>query len=383
MVSLRSCVITCGAGLYGDSATRICNNCPADCPTCVSPTQCQSCSATLYLSFGACLPTCPNLTYANNASRTCVFAISCPPGLYGNGETQSCSSICPVKQYANNLSKLCLDCPQTCASCSSPEICLTCVTNAAFSNVTKQCYQFCSPTNPYKYNLTCFLTCPNNTYLDFTNVNCQACNSICKTCSLIATNCTSCTTGYLTNFTCIEKCPAGFYGLNQSCLICTSNVSACSNPLKFTVKSTSENFQNVVYIQFNQLAKITGDPTSFITINLRPARLLQAGLINGGLQFTSTVMPDGTIRLVLNPGITLNNPSFTITINDPSKISSASGDSLESLQASLDNIILINYPAGTTEDAPLVVAGTVLSVFMIILLFTVILCTPISSFLTL
>ena len=53
-----------------------------------------------------------------------------------------------------------------------------------------------------------------------------------------------------------------------------------------------------------------------------PTRLLQSGLVNNGLQFTSTVMPDGTIKLVLSPGITLNNPSFTVSINDPSKISS-------------------------------------------------------------
>lgn len=136
-----------------------------------------------------------------------------------------------------------------------------------------------------------------------------------------------------------------------------------------------------MYLTFNQQTKVNGDPTKFITLQLSP-RLLQASLVNGGLPFTATVMSDGTIRLVLSPGLTLQNPSFKVVINNPAMITSANGQTLQVLQASLDNIILNNYPAGTTSDAPLVIAGTILAIFMIILLITVLLCTPSPIFLT-
>jgi hypothetical protein len=46
-------------------------------------------------------------------------------------------------------------------------------------------------------------------------------------------------------------------------------------------------------------------------------------------------MDDGTIKIILAPGLTLTNPSFTVAINDPSKIRTANGDSLQSLQSSI------------------------------------------------
>jgi hypothetical protein len=119
-----------------------------------------------------------------------------------------------------------------------------------------------------------------------------------------------------------------------------------------------------------------------VSLNLKPTRLLQGGLVNGGLQYTSEVMPDGTIKLTLAPGVSLTNPSFTVSINDPSLITTASGQTLQTLTASLDKIALSNYPAGSTTDAPLIIAGTVLSVFMLILLAAVFLCTPLPVFLT-
>jgi len=42
-------------------------------------------------------------------------------------------------------------------------------------------------------------------------------------------------------------------------------------------------------------------------------------------------MPDGTIKLILSPDVSLTNPSFTIKINDPSRIRTPSGNSLQTL----------------------------------------------------
>jgi len=134
---------------------------------------------------------------------------------------------------------------------------------------------------------------------------------------------------------------------------------------------------------FNQQTIVRGDPSQFLSLNLRPGRLLQASIANSGVQFTTQVMDDGTIKIILAPGITLTNPSFTIAINDPSKITTTSGDSIQSLQSTIDNVRIKTYPAGSGADAPLVVAGTVLSIFMLILLALVFLCTPLPVFLTL
>lgn len=155
---------------------------------------------------------------------------------------------------------MCTNCPQTCQSCQSTSVCLTCITNAAFSNQTKQCYLFCNPSAIYSYNGTCFSSCPNGTYLDYTNINCQACNSICSTCSFSATNCTSCSSKYLYNFTCLSQCPTNMYGSNGTCLVCTSSVTSCSKPLTFSVTTSTENYQTVVYLTFNQKTTINGKP---------------------------------------------------------------------------------------------------------------------------
>lgn len=42
-----------------------------------------------------------------------------------------------------------------------------------------------------------------------------------------------------------------------------------------------------------------------------------------------------------------------------------------------------SYPPGATTDAPLIIAGTILSIFMLILLGLIFICTPLPVFLTL
>jgi proprotein convertase subtilisin/kexin type 5 len=54
-VSTRNCVTNCGAGLFGDTATRTCKDCDPKCPTCLSLSECLTCTSGLYLSFGVCL----------------------------------------------------------------------------------------------------------------------------------------------------------------------------------------------------------------------------------------------------------------------------------------------------------------------------------------
>lgn len=248
-----------------------------------------------------------------------------------------------------------------------------------YSNVTAKCYAFCDPILQLSFNGQCYSTCPDGSYLDFTNVYCQVCNSICKTCFGSATNCTACEGAYLYNNTCLSSCPSNHYNLNNTCEVCTSSVPSCSKPLTFETVTRTENYQSVIYLKFNQDVKVNGDPSSFISLNLNVNRRLQSysSLVNNGLPYTAQVMPDGTIKIVLDPSVTIKNPSFTVSINDPSKITTASGASLQSLEAVVKDIVLNSYPPGTTSDAPLVVAGNVLAVSMLIITAAVFLFTPV------
>jgi hypothetical protein len=42
-------------------------------------------------------------------------------------------------------------------------------------------------------------------------------------------------------------------------------------------------------------------------------------------------MDDGTIKIILASGVSLTNPSFTVSVTDPTQIISSSGASLQSL----------------------------------------------------
>lgn len=67
-------------------------------------------------------------------------------------------------------------------------------------------------------------------------MKCNPCNNVCLTCSLIATNCTTCnsTSGFpylnktTSSSTCLAQCPSGMYpDSNQSPTLCVSCVGPC------------------------------------------------------------------------------------------------------------------------------------------------------------
>ena len=100
-------------------------------------------------------------------------------------------------------------------------------------------------------------------------------------------------------------------------------------------------------------------------------------MINNGLSYTATVMADGTIRVVLNPDVSISNPSFTVSINNPNQITTSSGSTIENLEAIVNDVVLNAYPAGSTSDAPMVVAGSVLVIMMLIILAAIFVCSPV------
>lgn len=79
------------------------------------------------------------------------------------------------------------------------------------------CYAHCNSTYQYTYSGECYTTCPPGTYVDFTNVNCLACNALCLTCEGNSMNCTGCDGTFKFSTSCVSQCPAGYYGLSNSC----------------------------------------------------------------------------------------------------------------------------------------------------------------------
>ena len=54
-------------------------------------------------------------------------------------------------------------------------------------------------------------------------------------------------------------------------------------------------------------------------------------IVNNGIGFTAVVLPDGTINLYLDPGVSLDNVKYSIVITNPNSITTASGGTLQNL----------------------------------------------------
>lgn len=56
-----------------------------------------------------------------------------------------------------------------------------------------------------------------------------------------------------------------------------------------------------------------------------------ADMINEGLYFDAQILPDGSLKLKLNPGQSLDNVNFDVIFTDSSAIQTKSGQSLQNL----------------------------------------------------
>lgn len=111
-------------------------------------------------------------------------------------------------------------------------------------------------------------------------------------------------------------------------------MASCVNPLTFKTTTTVEDYQQVIIIKFNQDAKVNSDPTNFIKVNLKMNRRRLAdvpSLINNGVGFKPVVLADGTIKLYLDPGISLENVKYVVSFTDPTQVTTISGSSLQNL----------------------------------------------------
>ena len=104
----------------------------------------------------------------------------------------------------------------------------------------KECFDNCNLTNNlYEYQGKCYNKCPMSTFQY--NYMCYTCDTNCKTCSFISTNCTSCYySKYLKNHKCVDYCENGYYidENDSSNKICECEMNKCK---KCSKESKSKN----------------------------------------------------------------------------------------------------------------------------------------------
>lgn len=62
-------------------------------------------------------------------------------------------------------------------------------------------------------------------------------------------------------------------------------------------------------------------------------RLLDvSNIVNNGISFKAVVMPDGTIKLYLDPGVSLNNVKYSISFTNVNMIQAENGATLQNLE---------------------------------------------------
>ena len=86
-------------------------------------------------------------------------------------------------------------------------------------------------------------------------------------------------------------------------------------------------------MQFNQNVTFNRPLEEILNINLVLSRLLQVGLlVNNGITYTYQILNNGTIKLYPDISVSLNTPTFSISITDPaSVVSTSTGISLQSV----------------------------------------------------
>ena len=86
-----SCSGGCGSGEFKNSVDMKCETCPPGCSGCTSSTECTSCSNNLHylgLDLLTCAPDCDGNSYKNDSNMKCV---ACPAQCSGCSSSTSCS----------------------------------------------------------------------------------------------------------------------------------------------------------------------------------------------------------------------------------------------------------------------------------------------------
>ena len=258
------CETSCQINQYGDPNDRTCKECDASCNSCSNygPSDCLTCSGSLYFLNGACFSMCPSLFWAINQicvsdcdsscltcegpsasdcktclsssflyQKTCITICSIP--LWRASSSLLCETSCQINQYGDPNDRTCKECDASCNSCSNsgPANCLTCSGSLYF--LQGACFSMC-PIFFWAINQICVSDCGVGKFGDNFDRKCKICDSKCNTCVGATSNdCSSCNAGFfIENGQCVLTCKSGFYGnvSTNTCEICESSCLSCKGP---------------------------------------------------------------------------------------------------------------------------------------------------------
>jgi hypothetical protein len=184
---------------------------------------------------------------------TQISCITCASGFFLNpSSNNSCTSTCPAGTTIAN------NATNTCDACST--VCLTC------SVSTSNCTACSSPA--VFYNGSCQSSCPSGGTLAPQNGICTACDSTCLYCNNTITNCTACNLSsiyiFLVSNACLQSCPQTFYNvsLTGQCIACaTANINCINCSSATTCLSCDSGFV------FHQNQCLSTTPVGFVNIS--------------------------------------------------------------------------------------------------------------------
>jgi hypothetical protein len=267
---------TCPLGQFNNLG--VCTNCAANCVSCTSLTACTSCVSSNYaLLTGVCTLCTSPCASCSSSVTTCLTCIAnygltnttacenCFPNRFKNGEVcapcvagcrvcpdaLTCTS-CAWAKYLN-VNNTCSNCIADCGVCTDGLTCVTCKVGfyADGSGICQPCSPNCYKCLILDANCThCNLgnglitgsipgtqecgPCLDGQFMNNITSLCEPCNlSKCLTCSMTATNCTSCawpTRYLLSQFNqCVLNCPVGQFYSNatDSCVTCHLSCAEC------------------------------------------------------------------------------------------------------------------------------------------------------------
>ncbi|XP_077377227.1 proprotein convertase subtilisin/kexin type 5b isoform X4 [Festucalex cinctus] len=227
----HSCVRSCPPSYYAQDVQ--CLRCPPDCVHCNQDGLCDKCADYFFLHADKCVDDCPAGFFPSEQQRECVRChadcSSCdgpdhddckmcrnPKARRYNGE---CLPQCPSNAYYEKADGECRDCDHSCLTCSGngPSSCLSCGSERRL-DASGHCvwYSRCSP----------------HTYMD-DGGQCRPCHASCRSCSggPGPDRCLGCDPPhFLLNSTCVQQCPAGYYGDKdeRTCERCHLSCASCS-----------------------------------------------------------------------------------------------------------------------------------------------------------
>lgn len=371
---IKNSIGTCCLLTQYVDTNQICRECNSNCKTCeTASTNCLSCNGNLHLQDGAC--TCLNNQYYDAGS--CLDCSSqCGTCLGSASNCTSCSFSSNVLAVRNNVGTCCLSnqyadarnachkCDHRCKECTGPSNsdCISC--EVGYLNISDVCENSCLPHQYYDMskgacidcNDSC-LTCSGETeclsckgalllkdgqclgecptlgfFSDKAAGKCISCHDSCLTCSTSSEKgCLSCKKGYfLLQSECVLNCPSKYLTnrTNNSCDEKNDDednllmrITDINNPYKFLLVLLGRKSANVTIQMHHLLEQITLN-LSVMLSNKNPVR---SSILPSGINSSSYLLlfdyPNGTELLSSkSPLMTINfensNDAFFVQNNN-------------------------------------------------------------------